>query len=937
MKLKNLFLAALLLVSVGAQAQVMPTIPQDKEVRVGKLDNGLTYYIRHNGYPEHVANFYIAQKVGSINENEDQRGLAHLLEHMAFNGSEHFKDNSLQEYLQSIGVEYGRNLNAYTSTDKTVYYITDVPTARVSALDSCMLVLKDWSTGITLDAKAIEEERDVVHNEYRMRIVGLQKILEGVLPELYPGSKYGQRFPIGLMSVIDGCSPETLRAYYRKWYRPDNQGIIIVGDIDVDRTEQKVKELFGGIKVAADAAKVELEPVPDNAEGIYVVGKDKEQQLSLFLVAMKHDATPDSLKSSLSYMVFDYARNVICEMLNARFKEESQKEECPFLQAGAEEGHYLFSRTKDALMLTLVPKEGRELEGLAAGVRELKRVKDFGFTATEYERAKSEYLSRIEKTYNNREKHPTDAYCEQYVNHFIENEPIPSIEDEYQIVNQLAPNIPVEVINQIAQQLISDNDTNFVTLAAVQEKDGKQYFTGTDMKKAVDGVRAETLTAYVDNVKQEPLVTEMPKKGSIVKETENTALGFKSLTLSNGATVMLKKTDFNADEIVFRATANGGASLFGKEDLNNLQFANYILMQSGLGNFSSTDLQKAIAGKQVGTQFSVDLSRHGLSGNSTPKDLETLFQLIHLDFTKVTKDEKAVGNFLSLITTQLKNISLNNEAVFEDSVMSVVYNNNPFFRVPTPEAVEGISYDRVLEIWRTLYGNAANFTFIFVGNYDEAQLLSFIEQYIASLPSRGKADLTFKEMRTYANGNLKNSFTKKMENPQCQAQEIWRSDAVKYTLENAILQDVAGRLLDMALNREIRERLSAAYNAGAESDIDTDGPTAYITIKGVGKLNPEKASVAIPEMVKGMDALVKAPNEDDLLKVKQILLKQADVDAKTNRYWTGVLYKLNRFGVDFHTNYKKTVESVNAKSVSDFLKKEILKSGNHAQVVMMPE
>ena len=569
MKLKNLFVAALLLVGMSAYAQ-MPSIPQDKDVRVGKLDNGLTYYIRHNGYPEHVANFYIAQKVGSINENEDQRGLAHLLEHMAFNGSEHFKDNLLQEYLQSIGVEYGRNLNAYTSTDKTVYYITDVPTARITALDSCMLVLKDWSTGITLDEKAIDQERDIVHNEYRMRIVGTQKILENVLPDLYPGSKYGQRYPIGLMSVIDGCSPETLRAYYRKWYRPDNQGIIIVGDIDVDRTEQKIKELFGSIKVPANAAKVELEPVPDNNEGIYVVGKDKEQQLSLMILCMKHDATPDSLKNSLSYLVFDYARNVIAEMTNARFTEEAQKPECPFLQCSAEDGHYLFSRTKDAFMLTLVPKEGKELEGLATGMRELKRIKDFGFTATEYERAKAEFLSRIEKVYNNREKHPTDQYCQQYVDNFIENEPFPSIEDEYQLINQLAPNIPVEIINQIAGQLISDNDTNFVALAAVQEKDGKQYFSGEDMKKTVAAVRGETLTAYIDNVKQEPLMTEMPAKGRIVKETENATLGFKMLTLSNGATVMIKKTDFNADEIVFRARSEGGASVFGKNDVNNI-------------------------------------------------------------------------------------------------------------------------------------------------------------------------------------------------------------------------------------------------------------------------------------------------------------------------------------------------------------------------------
>ena len=936
MRLKNFFVAVLLFAGVSVQAQQMAPIPQDKDVRVGKLDNGLTYYIRHNNYPEHVANFYIAQKVGSINENEDQRGLAHLLEHMAFNGSEHFKDNLLQEYLQSIGVEYGRNLNAYTSTDQTVYFITDVPTARITAIDSCMLVLKDWSNGITLDAKAIDQERDVVHNEYRMRIVGTQKILESVLPDLYPGSKYGQRFPIGLMSVIDGCSPETLRAYYRKWYRPDNQGIIIVGDVDVDRTEQKIKELFGGIKVPANAAKVELEPVPDNNEGIYVVGKDKEQQVSLFLISMKHDATPDSLKSNLSYMVFDYARNLISLMIGARFAEEVKKPESPFLQVRAEVGQYLVSRTKDALTLTVVPKEGQELAGLSAGIRELKRVKDFGFTATEYARGKSEYLSRLEKVYNNREKHPNDAYCQQYVKNFIENEPIPSIEDEYQIMNALSANIPVEIINQIAGQLIADNDTNFVVLAAVQEKDGKQYFTGADMKKAVDAVRQEKLTAYVDNVKQEPLITEMPAKGSIVKSTENAALGFKQLTLSNGATVLMKKTDFNADEIVFRATSNGGASVFGKGDVYNIQFANYILSQSGLGNFSSTDLQKALAGKQVGTQFSIENAMHGLSGNSTPKDLETLFQLIYLDFTKVTKDEKAVNNFLTLISTQLKNISLNNEAVFEDSVMSVVYNNNPYFRIPSAENIEGISYDRVLEIWKNLYGNAADFTFTFVGNYDEAQLCQFIEQYIASLPSKGKATLTQKEIRTFANGEKNRSFEKKMENPQAQANSIWRSNPVKFTLQNSVLQDVSGRMLDMMLNREIRERLSAAYHAGAESELDVDGPATYISIKGTGKLNPDKAAEAIPEFQKGMNSLVAAPNADDLLKVKQILLKQADVDAKTNRYWTGVLNTWKRFGVDVYTDYKKTVEAVSTKSVSDFLKNVVLKSKNHVEVIMMP-
>ena len=927
----------MLLLGMSAQAQTMPPIPADENVRVGKLDNGLTYYIRHNDYPEHVASFYIAQRVGSVQENDDQRGLAHLLEHMAFNGSDHFKDNSLQEYLQSIGVEYGRNLNAYTSTDQTVYYIQDVPTGRVSALDSCMLILKDWSNGITLDAKAIDQERDVVHNEYRMRIVGTQKILEKQLPNLYPGSKYGERFPIGLMEVIDGCSPETLRAYYRKWYRPDNQGIIIVGDIDVDRTEQKIKELFAGIKVPANAAKVEPVEVPDNNEGIYLIGKDKEQQMSLLLVAMKHDATPDSLKESQAYMIMDYVRDVATEMINNRFSEETQKPECPMLQAGVEDGNYLVSRTKEALMLTLLPKEGQEMEALATALRELKRVKDHGFTATEYERARSEYLSQLEKVYNNREKYKTNDYCQQYVNNFINHEPIPSIEYEYTTMNQYASMIPVDVVNMYAKELICNNDTNFVALALLQDKEGKEYFTTDDMKKTVAGVRTEQLEAYVDNVKQEPLMSEMPQKGSIVKESENTVLGYKEWLLSNGAKVQLKKTDFNAEEILLKAEPDGGESLFGDADNMNMQLASTILSSSALGTFMQTDLQKALAGKQVGTQFTTTTNTHGISAHSTPKDLETMMQLVYLSFTNVNKDEKAVNNILNALAIQLKNISLNNTAVFQDSVMSTTYGNNPRFRIPSEEGLKNVSYDRVLEMGKTLYGNAANFTFTFVGNYDEAVLRQLVEQYIASLPSKGKADLKSKEVRTYVNGKRTNHFDKQMENPQAQVNEIWRSKAVKYTLPNIVINDVSSRMLDMVFNREIRENLSAAYHAGAEGELDTGGPVVYMTIVGNAMLNPDKVAEAVPQFEKGMKSTIASPNAEDLNKVKQILLKQADVDAKTNRYWLTVINRFNRYGVDIHTDYKKTIEAVTAQAVSKHLQETILKSGNHIEVQMMPK
>ncbi len=936
MKLKHLFLAAslMLLSAVGAMAQEMPSIPVDKDVKIGRLDNGLTYYIRHNSYPEHVASFYIAQKVGSINEDDNQRGLAHLLEHLAFNGSEHFKGNSLQEYLQSIGVEYGRNLNAYTSIDKTVYFFTDVPTTRATAVDSCMLILKDWSNGITLSKEAIDDERDVVHNEYRMRIVGQQRILERALPKLYPGSKYGERMPIGLMEVIDKCKPETLRAYYRKWYRPDNQAIIVVGDIDVNHIEDQIKKLFSGIKVPANAAKVVPENVPDNNSAIYVIDKDKEQQVNMVNIFMKTEALPDSMKSGMEYLVKLYCDNVFSAMMNARFSEMSQDANCPFLTAGCGMGDYLLSRTVQALTTYTIPKDGKLKEAYADVMRELKRAHDFGFTATEYQRAQDEFMSKIEKAYSNRDKMKNEQFTTQYVDNFISNEPIPSIETEYMIYKMLVPNMPVDVVNEYAKEVICQSDTNLVTLVMMCEKDGTVYPTESELASVVKEVRGEKLEAYVDNVKQEPLMAEKPKAGKITATKENKQLGYKELTLSNGAKVILKKTDFKDDEIVFSASANVGYSGFDKKDFifGGIGLGDKLMDANGLGNFSSNDLEKALAGKQASVSYSVSQNKHGLAGNSTPKDLETLMQLIHLKMTAISKDDKSVDNVKNTLATIFANQSNTPALVYQDSVLSTVYMNNKFARIPTADDLKSVDNAHLVEMAKALYGNAKDFTFYFVGNFDEATLLPLIEEYIASLPNKG-FKMKNKEIPV-ALGEVKNNFEKGMENPQSQATEIWYAKT-PYTLSNCVLADVSARLLEMDYLRNIREKLSAAYHAGAEADteVDYDGKLA-ISLKGSAQLNPEKTDAAVPYFFSGMKSTATAPNSSDLQKVKEILLKQAGVDAKDNSYWMGILRTFAENGVDLHTDYAKTVSGVDGKAISDFLQNTILKSGNHTEVIM---
>ncbi len=933
MKLKKFFAAAIVLLTAGqAMAQMMPPIPVDKDVRIGHLDNGLTYYIRHNSFPEHVASFYIAQKVGSINENDDQRGLAHLLEHLAFNGSEHFQGNSLQEYLQSIGVEYGRNLNAYTSIEKTVYYFTDVPTTRTSAVDSCMLILKDWSNGISLTKEAINDERDVVHNEYRMRMVGQQRILERALPKLYPNCKYGVRMPIGLMSVIDGCDPETLRAYYRKWYRPDNQAVIIVGDVDVDHIEAQIKKLFGGIKVPASAAKVVPVEVPDNNQAIYVVDKDKEQQMDLLQIFMKHDATPDSLKNGVDYLLKGYMDNLFASMINARFSEKSQEPNCPYLQAGCNIGDYLLSSTKAALSTYAAAKQGQIKEAYAAVMRELKRVRDFGFTATEYQRAKDEFMSRMEKAYSNRDKMKNEQFTTQYVDHFTGNEPIPSVEDEYQIYQMLVPHIPVTAINQYAKQLVCDNDTNLVTLAMMREAEGVVYPTEQELADIVKQVRSEKLETYVDNVKQEPLIAQLPKAGKIKSTIEDKKLGFKTLTLSNGAKVVLKKTDFKNDEIKFSATANVGYSAFNKADNIQAFMGSMLLNASGLGKFSSNDLEKALAGKQASVAYSFTPFKHGLEGNSTPKDIETLMQLIYLKMTALSKDEKSANNLISTIKTALANQSKNPQMVYQDSLQSTIYMGNKLARIPSSAEVEAVSYDRAIELGRQYFSNAKDFTFFFIGNYDEATLLPLIEQYIASIPSKG-AKLKNKAIPV-ATGEVKNIFTKSMENPMSQVTEIWYA-LTPYTLQSTVLADISARLLQMDYLRNIREKLSAAYHAGAEAsmELDWDGQLA-LSLTGSAQLNPEKLDEALPYFFSGLKNTVEQPNTGDLQKIKEILTKQASVDAKTNGYWTGILRNYVINGIDLHTDYVKTVSSVDGKAIGDFLKNIVLKPGNHLEVIM---
>ena len=806
MKLRKLFIAAMMLISIVAVAQQgmqMPPIPVDPDVRIGKLDNGLTYYIRHNAWPEHRAEFYIAQRVGSIQEDDNQRGLAHFLEHMAFNGSKHFKGNEMLRWCESVGVKFGTDLNAYTSIDQTVYNISNVPTTRDGIIDSCLLILFDWADGLLLEQEEIEKERGVIHEEWRLRTSAQMRMLERDLPKLYPDSKYGHRMPIGLMEIIDNFERPFLQAYYEKWYRPDNQAIIVVGDVNVDQVEQKVKALFSPIVLPENCALVTTYPVPDNNEAIYVIDKDKEQRYNLVELMMKTEAFPDSLKGTLAYLAADYVKDAAVSMLNDRLREYAEKPESPFLQASASYGPYLLSRTVDAFDMGVLPKDGQTDAAVTAVLTEARRAAEFGFTPTEYSRFKANYLSNLEKSYSNKDKRYNSQFVSSYVQNFLNKEPIPSIDFTYETMKQLVPMLPLDMPNEVIKELVLPTDTNLVVLNFNNEKEGAVYPTEDGLKAAVAAGRNAKIEAYVDNVKDEPLMTTLPKPGKIKKEVKNDKFGYTELTLSNGVKVVLKQTDLKKDQVLLRAEGFGGEALYGLEDLANLKMFGDVIEASGLGNFSHTELEKALAGKIASASMYMSNYREHISGSSTPKDVETMLQLVYLYFTNINKDQKSYDNLMQTMEVQLKNRLLQPENVFSDSLTLTIANHHPRVKPMEVEDLKKVSYDRILQIAKERTANAAAYTFTIIGNYDEATIRPLLEQYIGSLPAQKKVEKG-KFIDTDFKGVVVNNFKHKAETPKSIGVMIWYSKQLPYNLENSVKASIAGQILSMEYLKNCR-------------------------------------------------------------------------------------------------------------------------------------
>ena len=912
--------------------QQNPPIPVDPKVRVGKLDNGLTYYIRHNALPEHRAEFYIAQKVGSIQEEPQQRGLAHFLEHMAFNGTKNFPGDEtglgIVQWCEKNGIKFGANLNAYTSIDETVYNISNVPTENPNVVDSCLLILHDWSSAILLRDAEIDKERGVIHEEWRQRNSGAMRIYTEALPILYAGTKYTDCMPIGSIDVIDNFPYQDIRDYYAKWYRPDLQGIIIVGDIDVDTVEAKLKELFADVKAPVNPAERIYYPVNDNEEPLIHVGKDKEITTPSFNIYFKHNALTNEQKGDVGYWLRCYVLQMINSMMNARFSEMAQVADPPFVGAGVSYGNFFMAQTKDAFSLGGRSTVDGLDKAMKAALKEVERMRRYGFTATEYERVRSNFLTKLESVYAERDKSKSGAYVDVYVENFLHGEPMSGIEFEYNTMKSLVPQIPVELINQFAQnQLVTDN--NQAVLVMAPEKSACP--TNDEIAVMLKGMKSLDVEPYVDKVVSEPLLKEAPVGGKIVSEKSDCMYGSTELVLSNGVKVYIKPTDFKADQIMMFANSWGGSSLFADEEKLNINYLNVVPV-GGMGNFSRIELGKALTGKKASLQAQIGGTNETMSGSCSPKDFETFMQLVYLTFTSPRKDAEAFASYKSRLKAQLENAEANPMTAFNDTVSYLMYGNHPRYLDMKPEMVDQIDYDRLIEMFKERYADASDFKFFFVGNVDMEQVKPLIEQYLGALPSINRKETYRDTHMDVPKGVHYKEFAKEQETPKATIFMLYTGKS-KFSVKNKLLMSFMSQAMDMVYTEEVREKEGGTYGVSCGGSVSQQ-PKQTATFQISYQTDPAKVahlnSIIDAQMQK---MITEGPSEEHIQKIKEYMLKTYKDSQKENSYWLNNLNEYYTSGIDYTKNRVELINSITAKDVKKFAAK-LIKQNNKITVIM---
>lgn len=927
------FLVYAIFLIVFAQAQENPygkTLPNDPNMRIGTLENGMTYYIMKNKKPEGMANFYILHNVGAIEEADNQQGLAHFLEHLAFNGLDNLPGNQMREYLQSIGVMFGRNLNAGTGQESTMYMITDVPMLRQGIIDTALLVLHDWSHYISLKPEAIDKERGIIIEELRTTSSYASDRMEKLTyPVLFNHSKYADRNVIGTEKVLSSFSHQQLIDFYHTWYRPDLQAIVVVGDIDPDAIEKQVKELLGSIPARQNPVPKEKILIPDNTQDMAVVASDPEQSGNDITIIIPVEKIPKEYQNTTFAFRQGIIKQLIGAMANERLGDMAKQENAPFTNAR------LFvtglTRNNDVLFGRISAKNGKIAAATEAVSTEMERIRKYGFTASEFERAKTNTLKMAQTQYENRNDRKNDQLSSLVFGNFYANSPILDPQVQYQLYNQILETLTLDDINRAIRAYYPDKPARIVVEATQSEQNPLP--SADDMIAAYHRGKDAKIDPKEEKAIPTSLISKEPRPGKIVRTSEDT-FGNIVWELGNGAKVVVKKTNFKKDEVLMSAYAMGGQSNVDDRLVAASRMFSSFMNQFGAGEFSNTELPKVLAGKQVSAYFRFEHFTYGITGNSSSKDVKTMLQLAYLRFMQPRYDASEFNTIKKTTENNLLNRQNLPAAVFNDSVLNTFYGHSPRRSNPNLEMLKTVELENLKEIHQKVFDGVGGMTFNFVGNMDVDSLKQWVELYIASLPE-GKPKVSHDNV-TSPQGRIDNIFTRKQEEAnKASVYMLFNGDA-EFNLSNSVTMSALSHILRLRYTDEIREKRSASYGVGVNGNINIVPVPKYSLTVGFdtnGEMALELTEVVRDEIRKIAE---NGPREDDMQKMREFFLKDFKNQLVENSAWNSWIESYYRFGLNQPDDFLATMEKMTPKDIQALARK-ILDDENMIRVIMLSE
>jgi len=933
--LKRTVLPLLLFVSclTAAPVQVAPAltdpIPVEREITINQLPNGLRYYVRANKKPEKRAELRLVVKTGSVLEDDDQQGLAHFVEHMAFNGTAHFPKNEIVKFIESLGMRFGADLNAYTSFDETVYML-QVPTDKPEVMDKALLILEDWAHNVSFNDQEIDKERGVVMEEWRLRRGAGARTTDKLFPILLKGSHYAERLPIGKPEIIQNFKPETLKKFYTDWYRPDLMAVVAVGDFDKTAVEDLIKKHFGSIPSSPSPRPRPTYDVPDHEGSVYAIMTDKE--LTTTSVSIEN-LLPARKQGTVGAYREDIVDSLFASMLSTRFSEMAQKPDAPFLGAGAGRSSFINPAKDEAQLSARVKEDGIE-KGLDAMLTEVERVTRFGFTATELDRQRQNRLRSYERIVIEDQNRFSNSRADEYIRNFLTDEPLPGAELEQALHQRFLPEITLAEINALAKQWFTEGN-RFVVVTA-PDKPGLVIPDEAKLAAAIKAAPNKDLSAYVDTVSSAALLDPLPSGGTVVKTTTKEAVGITEWELSNGVKVVLKPTTFREDEILFRAASPGGTSLASDDDYIPASTAAQVLSAGGVGQFNAIDLRKVMTGKVANVSAFIGETEEGLNGNSSRRDLETMFQLIYLRFTQPRADSDAFKVQSTQMRTALANQSAVPEFAFAEALTSIMGQNHPRRRITTAATVDQWNLEKSLAFYKDRFADASDFTFFFVGTFDLPTMKPLVERYLGGLPSIRRKE-TWKDVGVRPPVGVIEKTVEKGIEPKSQTAIVF-TGPFEYDPSHRTTIRAMSHILQMRLLDSIREELGGTYTISANGNGQKIPRQEYqVSIQFGG--DPQRVDVLLKRVFEEIEKLkTSGPTEQEIADEKEALLREFETSSKQNGFLLTQIAGKYQIGEDVAGIWDapELYKKIDAASVQQAAR-TYLNTGNYVRVTLVPE